>query len=261
MRYILTVILLATCQLGAQDIATTNRDWIAEPISSQYAKFRSFTVYPCFSDKTMVAAYCENEESWWGHLRVFKHDGDKVEWAAVFPQEYIEDRGHYIVSCRWISLNVVTNPVLELIESTHMGNGGLWLFELSGKELRLLLRTPVRGGYWGRVSEFEIPPEGEAKFAGKHLNVDYHKAVGERDVSVFLSGSLLVTDMAGKGLPARVYHQRCTWNHDKRVFDVNPPTTATPANQPVSAQPATQPRDEPTLKDQPSIPTPKNAPR
>lgn len=261
MRFILTAILLASCRLEAQDIATTNRDWISEPISSQYVKFRSFTVYPCPSDKTMVATYCESEESWWGHLRVFKHNGNKVEWAAVFPPKYIEERGHYIVSCHWKSLDVLTSPVLELIESTHMGNGALWLLEVSGKELRLLLCIPVRGDYWGREPEFEIPPEGEARFAGNHLKVDYQRAVGEKDVAVVLTGSLLVTDMEGKKLPARGYRQQCTWNNDKRVFEVQPPKATKPAEQPSPGQPTTKPAEKPPAKNQPSTPTSKETRR
>ncbi|HEX7261799.1 MAG TPA: hypothetical protein VF258_08290, partial [Luteolibacter sp.] len=145
MRTFALIFFLAISGLRAQNTSTTDRDWVAEAISAQYAQFQSVSIYPCPSDKTLLAAYCESEEGWWGHMRVFKQTGDRVEWAATFPEEYVKERGHYVVSSRWTSFPMLENPVLELIESTHMGNGSLWLLELSRRDFRVILHTPVRG--------------------------------------------------------------------------------------------------------------------
>lgn len=214
--------MLTWLHVGAEDTSTTDRDWIGEAISSQYSNFQSVTVYPCPADKSILAVYCEHDHSWWGHMRVFRHSGDKVEWAATFPPEYIEARGHYVVSCRWTSFEMLSNPVLELTESTHRGNGSIWLLELNGKEFRLLLHTRVMGRYWPPEPEFAVPPDGEAIFE-KNLKVEYRKADGDDHVSVWLTGNVQVTGVAGEELPARGYQQQCTWNSDKRIFEAKTP--------------------------------------
>ncbi len=209
---------------SAQDIATTNREWVNQPVSSQFANFQSIALYPHPTDQSILAAYCVNEGKWRGHMRVFKHEGDKIEWAAVFPEEYIEQIGHYVVSCRWKSFSMLKNPVLELVDSTHMGNGALWLLELDGKEFRVLLNTAVKGGYWAPKPEFQVPPEGKASFNGDHLTVNYRKAPGEKFETVVLTGSVSITDMSDKELPSKPFYQEFTWDKEKHVFIVHPPT-------------------------------------
>lgn len=231
MRIVLASLLLAVGRLGAEDTSTTNRDWVHEPFSSQFAEFGSVTVSHHPSDKNLVAAYCESEKQWWGHLRVFKHSGDKIEWAATFPKEYIEERGQYIVSCQWIFLSMVEGSVLELIESSHRGNGSLWVMELRDHEFRVLLHTSVRGQYWNSDAALGVPFDGEAFFAGDHLNVEYRKVQGEKFANVLLTGSVIITDMNGKNVSSKPYEQQCTWDSDKRVFTVHAPKFTKPAEQ------------------------------
>ena len=209
----------------AKNTSTKNQDWAGEPFSSQFEKFETVTVVPHPSDKSIVAANCERAKQWWGEIRLFKHLGDKIEWTAVFPKDYLESRGTYVVSCRWVPLAMLKQPALELIESTHMGNGSLWLFELNGKELRSLLHTPVRGYYWQPEAVFGVPREGEARYVGAHLNVEYGKEEGAEFESVVLTGEVSIQDLTGKELPTKSYEQRCIWDSDKRVFTARPPSS------------------------------------
>ena len=222
MRSIVFILFLVTSGLRAEDVFTNDRDWVGEAISEQYAKFKSVSIYPCPSDKTLLAAYCEYDEAWWGHMRVFKQSGDRVVWAATFPDEYINERGHYIVSSRWKSFPMMENPVLELIESSHMGNGSLWLLELNGREFRVILHTSVRGRFWSTEPEFEIPPNGEAKFEGEHLKIEYLTTEPDT-VTVQLTGQLSITDMQGKKQPSCNFYQVCKWNSAKKIFDAQQP--------------------------------------
>lgn len=222
MRSLAIILLFAVSRLRAEDASTTNRDWVAEAISAQYAKFKSICVHPCPSDRTLLAAYCEIEEAWWGHMRVFKQSGDRVEWAATFPEEYIKERGHYVISSNWTWFPMMENPVLELIESTHIGNGSLWLLELKGRNFRVILHTPVRGQFWSTEPEFEIPAGGQAMFVGSHLRIEYLRSETDA-VTIQLSGQLSITDMQGKKEAACNFHQVCKWNVDRRIFEAQRP--------------------------------------
>jgi hypothetical protein len=217
-RCFFAVPLLAVALLNASaaPASGTDQDWITETVTSQFAKFKSVAILPSKKDRTIVAAYCENDPQWWGHLRVFKHKDDKVEWAAVFPHEYLGS--DYVVSYQWLSLGMLDNDVLEIIGSTQLGNGSLWLFELNGRELRPLLNIPVRGRYWNPGSEFAVPDSGEASFAGDHLKVEYQKEPISKFESVVLTGTVSIIDMTGKELPSKPYLQQCTWNENTRIF-------------------------------------------
>jgi hypothetical protein len=221
MRALALILFLAFAGLRAEDRSMTNRDWVSEPVSAQFSKFQSVTVRTCPSDGSILATYCEREKGWWGHMRVFKQSGDRVEWAAGFPDDYVKARGHYVESARWISCPMIDHPVLELVESTHMGNGSLWLLELVGQEFRLILKAPVLGRCWSDEPEFGIPPEGEARF--KEVRIEYVPENHDENATVKLSGSLEIMDMAGNAKPPCGYEQRCVWNRDKRIFEVRRP--------------------------------------
>ncbi|MBK1814835.1 hypothetical protein JIN84_04365 [Luteolibacter yonseiensis] len=117
---------------------------------------------------------------------------------------------------------MLENPVLELIESTHMGNGSLWLLEMDGRELRLLLQVRVSGRCWSDEPGFGIPPHGEARFEGAGLKVEYLQANG-KETTVKLAGSLAITDMEGNAKPSCGYQQLCVWNGEKRIFETGRP--------------------------------------
>lgn len=213
---------------SAQGLETDDRSWIDQPVSAELAKF-SAEKHPYPKDKNLIAVFCQENAIWWGRMRVFKQNGDRVEWAAAFPKKYIEERGGNVVSCKWLSFRMLENPVLELIESTHMGNGSLWLLELEGKEFRVLLNTPVKGGYWQPAPGFDLPREGKARFEGDHLTVEYRQAKEEKYPTVILSGSVSITDMLERDLPSKPYYQECTWNNEKRAFVSRTPSPGKPA--------------------------------
>lgn len=74
-------------------------------------------------DAQIVAIYIEQESQWTGHLSIYHRTGDLLDWQYSFPKTYEEYRAHYVISFRWVRLRQISHPVLEIIESTHMGNG------------------------------------------------------------------------------------------------------------------------------------------
>lgn len=177
------------------------------------------------SDKGIVAAYSERDPRWWGKMTVLHHAEGKIDWEFKFPEMYTEWRGHYVVRCRWITLAQVKTPVLELIESTHMGNGSIFLFELPDRELRLLLHTKVRGQLFEHLEVFGVPPYGAAYIKGDHLAVEYKKSDDQKSDAVILTGTIEIADMAERARPVRKYEQKCLWDDEKRVFVPSDPTS------------------------------------
>lgn len=220
-RLAVMILVAAGTSLCRADPATENREWVEGNVTSMFADFQSTTFFPNPEKKNLLAVYCERDPAWWGHLRVFQHTGDKIDWAATFPAEYLEQRGHYILSCRWKRFKQLESDVIELFESSHMGNGSLWLLELKDREFRVLLHTSAVGRYWSTAPELEIPFEGEARFAGPHLDVSYPTPEGADQEMVKLTGTISVRDSEGKEVHQRPFSETWTWDEAKRCF-VNP---------------------------------------
>lgn len=207
------VLLLVTAMHApAESTVMLDREWVNQPVSAQAAGFHRFTATPSPADKDLVAAYCERDPQWWGHLRVFKQAGDKIEWAAEFPPGYIVQRGHYVVSYRWVKLKSTPNQVLEVLESSHMGNGSMWLLELEGRKFRVLLQATARGRYWTTDPELGVPPNEEARF------VDDLKIQYKRGGIVALTGNVSITDISEKEVGVTAYRAEYQWDQEKRVF-------------------------------------------
>lgn len=207
-------------------------DWASKPLSQQFAEFGRFTVTPHPDEKDLVACHAESEFRWWGKLRVFKHQGDKIEWAAEFPPDYDAQRGHYVVDYHWVTLGVTDNKVLESFESTHMGNGSLFLLELEGRKFRVLLKAAARGRCWENDPDLGVPPDGEARFLGEHLRVEYIKLRDEPFVSVEVKGEVSITDMAGEEVAVKPYSRIYRWDPKERIFRApESPRIPTPAKE------------------------------
>ncbi|RYD27593.1 MAG: hypothetical protein EOP86_24295 [Verrucomicrobiaceae bacterium] len=177
------------------------------------------------ADQSVVAVYSEREPQWSGNLAVYHRTGDTIDWPFTFPKSYEEHRGHYVVRFRWITLRQSEHPVLEVVESTHMGNGSLRLFEIEGRKLRLLLDTVVRGRFRNPPAAFGVREHAEAYFVGPHLNVEYQSRSDQTADSILLTGSVRIEDMAGKESPPRGFAQTCAWDDARRVFIAQPATS------------------------------------
>ncbi|RYD35670.1 MAG: hypothetical protein EOP87_06970 [Verrucomicrobiaceae bacterium] len=204
---------------AAEDRATADRSWWEKPVSGIISEFPGARRMPCPADGNLIAVYCEKEPQWWGHLKVFRRDGDRVAWGAVYPPEYLEGRGHHIVTCRWVSLATVDNPVILVVESSHMGNGSLFLMELDGREFRILLSVSARGRIWSVAPELEIPFEGGAWFAGKHPDISFVNEDGRADGAVVLDGGIEVRDQEDRVVATKHFSQRCVWDPAKRHYN------------------------------------------
>ena len=104
-----------------------------------------------------------------------------------------------------------------------MGNGSVRLFQLVGQDLRLLLNATVRGRCGSLPVEFGVLQNGEARYEGDHLNIEYVRKRDQASDSVVLSGAISIQDIVGKELPSRKLVQTCTWNSERRVFGCSPP--------------------------------------
>lgn len=204
----------------ARDDASSDEAWLRLGFSKQLGKFKSTTLVPHPGESGIVAASCETDPSWWGSVYVLHHTADQVNWVATFPKEYRQNHGHYILSCQWRRLEHLGLWVLEIFDSTHMGNGSLWLFSLEGPDLRLLLHATARGRYLEPPADLKVPPLAETRLIEEHLHADYHPTVNgtANAEAVHLTGTIAVLDQEDKELSRAPFTEVWTWDAGKRVF-------------------------------------------
>jgi hypothetical protein len=218
----LILLLLPFLADGADESASPEA-WQREGLSGQIAKFRRVTFTPHPNDPALLAANAEETPSWWGEARVFHHVGDRIDWAARFPAEYLEKRGHYLLSCEWRYLEGLQLWALEIFDSTHLGNGSLWLFALEGRDLRLLLRTVARGEFLRRPAGLIVPEFGTARLVEDHLRAEYRALPGGPGETIVLTGRIAAMDAEGKTLSEEACEESYTWDASQRIFQRNNP--------------------------------------
>jgi hypothetical protein len=196
---------------------------LREGLALQIPKFKRTTFTPHPERNGIVAVNCEIAPFWWGRLRVFHHAADKIDWIASEPASYLENRGHYVLSCEWRHLEKLQMWVLEVFESTHMGNGSLWLFALDGRALRVLLHTTARGKFLQPPPDLVVPQLGETHLVEDHLSIDYRAAEGAAAEAIFLTGTIAALDSKGRQQSTKPYAETWTWDATKRVFSRTQP--------------------------------------
>ena len=86
----------------------------------------------------LVAAICDYQDEWWGFFGVYQRSWGFVRWQARLQFDIGEQSVHQV---RALELPGFHGPIFEVFGMTHMGNGCLYLCELQGKDLVLLLQT------------------------------------------------------------------------------------------------------------------------
>ena len=223
MKAAILVLFLMGASFALADNPFMEDDWLREGLALQIPKFKRATFTPHPERNGIVAVNCETIPSWWGRLRVFHHTADKIDWIAREPASYPENRGHYVLACDWRYLDKLQMWVLEIFESTHMGNGSLWLFALEGHDLRALLHTTARGRFLQPPPDLVVPPLGETHLVEDHLRADYRVPEGGSAEAVFLTGTIAAFDSEGRQQGTKPYAETWTWDATKRVFTRNQP--------------------------------------
>lgn len=148
---------------------------------------------------------------WWGSWAVVGVDDGTVAWQAGIegpdggpPGDGYRDNS-YIVSARALKVEGYPNPLIEVFDSSHMGNGSFNLFELKGRRLIHLFSTRAYDAH------------GDTVFRGGKLNATYIDLNADGAVDIVLSGIVdfyasFDSRMDGVGAERSEYHQaRFIW--------------------------------------------------
>lgn len=230
MRLIFIALFLGALSLPSPAEDSLQEEWTDRPISAMAKDpyLEGFIDRPSPSNEKLRAVYCEYRKDWSGELRVFKQSGDKVEWAAKLPEDYLAS-GAYILSYRWIELASTKNPTLEILKSTHRGNCRYWILELVGREFRVLLNTKAGGEFPDLPPALaaKIHPLGGAIFRG-NLEIAYGRKQDNPEFDRFrpkpgpeqitFRGKVILRGPQEQNLSEHPYEEKWIWDANRRVF-------------------------------------------
>ena len=96
----------------------------------------------------MFALIIEYQKDWWEDFSVGRYKNGEIKWLELegWPEKaYMENS---ILSAKWLNLKGITTPILEIYGITHMGNGDIYLFKVSGNKYSLIFATRAVSGFW-----------------------------------------------------------------------------------------------------------------
>ncbi|MCC6741168.1 MAG: hypothetical protein IT452_19160 [Planctomycetia bacterium] len=124
-----------TRMLPSVELQQAIRAW-AQRAGEDPLKLIELTPVPGAPD--VVLARCDVIPGWDGFFAVYGIRGGRVEWQARCDRE---PDGAFIRQVRAITLKGFVDPVIEVYDETHCGNGSLRLYLLRGRTLAQLFAT------------------------------------------------------------------------------------------------------------------------
>ncbi|MHC4982492.1 MAG: hypothetical protein ACYTF6_04900 [Planctomycetota bacterium] len=150
-------------------------------------------------------AICDWEPQWWGTFDCFEYRDGRIVRHAHGAVEQTEQSIHSVRSYR---LPQLAGPAIEVIATTHMGHGDMYLYELRDGGLKLLVQTFVRDGH-----------EDQDLIRGGNLRRQYEDVNDDGALDLVLTG---VVDHYDQWNKAAVRSQPCRkvflWQADKHGF-------------------------------------------
>ena len=160
-------------------------------------------------ENDLYVALCDWDARWWGDFVVFCAVNGELQWTATVSEQEAPGAG-YGVSARGFRLPGFSYPLVEVLWSSHMGNGSLYLYEMRKRRLHLLLQT--------RAVDFH---SGDGNlYRGGTLTRSYEDIDGDGFADLTLSGVVdEVTFSERTVLASRPVQETFLWNSVHRVFE------------------------------------------
>jgi hypothetical protein len=77
------------------------------------------------------------EENWWENLHIGKIENNQITWLEIIKLPTAQS----IRSARFVNLKGFKEPLIEIYDQTHQGNGAIYLYQVSGEKVSLLAES------------------------------------------------------------------------------------------------------------------------
>ena len=111
---------------------------LRQVLLKQYPKLEAIQIISCKSEPDLFIIILVRQDDWWEDIRVVKFKNGKILHTLKFDTLPTSPA---ILSARQISLIGFYNPLIEVFDITHNGNGFYYLYELQGQKLKLIAST------------------------------------------------------------------------------------------------------------------------
>ena len=129
-----TLITIVSSLLSVESYSQT----LKQILLNKNPDIKDVEITKCKASQDLFIAILIREEDWWEDIAIVKFSNGKMRWLASFDTL---PSSQSILSAKQISLKGIHNPVFEVFDVTHQGNGYYYLYELKGQNAKLLIQT------------------------------------------------------------------------------------------------------------------------
>ena len=115
-----------------------NSQTLKQTLSKQYPNAEGILISKCKIESKLFIVTIQNQIDWWEIINIVRFSNHKIKWTAKFNNPPTSQTIH---TATQISLPGFKNPLIEIFDVTHNGNGFHYLYELNGRNLIQLVST------------------------------------------------------------------------------------------------------------------------
>jgi hypothetical protein len=155
----------------------------------QDSRMKDVTIIKCNTDPNLFITILVREKDWWEDIQVVNFSNGHILWTAKFDTL---PSSQSILSARQISLKGIALPLIEVFDVTHQGNGYYYLYELKGKQARLITQTRAVDWNFDEGLEFNHKVDCSIIYKGGKLTPIYRDVNNDGITDIILKGTIQI---------------------------------------------------------------------
>ena len=168
---------------------TANSQTLRQVFLRHDSNLTDVTVIKCNADPNLFITILVREKDWWEDIQVVNFSNGHILWTAKFDTL---PSSQSILSARQISLKGIELPLIEVFDVTHQGNGYYYLYELKGKQARLITQTRAVDWNFDMGLEFKHKFDCSIIYKGGKLTPIYKDVNNDGVTDMILKGTIQI---------------------------------------------------------------------
>jgi hypothetical protein len=168
-----------------------NSQTLKQTLLRQDSSLEDVIVIKCKAKADLFITILAKQTDWWEDIKVVNYSNGYILWTAKFDTL---PSSQSILSARQISLKGIGQPLIEVFDETHIGNGFYYLYEIKGKQVNLLTKTRAVDWSFDGALEFNHKFDYSIVYKGGKLTPIYRDVNNDGITDIILKGTIQIVE-------------------------------------------------------------------